>query len=172
MTASEIKMTECDAYTWEYIKQVPEGDFHSEMDKSRLNVMAFLRNIPAEKLDHRYSEGKWTIKDMLQHMIDVERVFAYRALRFARNDTTELPGFEVDDYAVAARPNQRMFEDLLEEFETARKSTQLLFRSFDNDCLTRGGVASGSWITVRAAGFKLIGHDLHHCYMIQKHYLD
>lgn len=171
MTVSELKEKEYDSYTAAYIRKVPGGEFHVELEKSKNRVIAFLLSIPTAKWKSRYAEGKWTIKEIVQHMIDVERVFAYRALRFARNDKTALPGFEVDDYVPPSKANDRPVEDLIQDFKAARTSTQILFKSFPKEMLKNMGTASGSEISVRAAGFKLIGHDIHHCRVMQNRYL-
>jgi len=104
-------------------------------------------------------------------MIDVERIFAYRSLRFARKKTVGLAGFEVEDYGQVAMGNNRSLEDLIKEYEITRTSTQLLFKSFSDEMLQEIGTASGSKISVRAMGFKLIGHDLHHCKIVRERYL-
>jgi uncharacterized damage-inducible protein DinB len=131
----------------------------------------FILALPAEKLAYRYAEGKWTIKEILVHISDDERIYAYRALRFARNDKTELPGFEQDDYARYSRANERDLDDILEELTTVRNATISLFNSFDNDALTRAGVANGHVMSVRAAAYHIAGHELHHINIIKERYL-
>lgn len=130
-----------------------------------------LSDIPKEKEEYRYAEGKWTIKELLQHIIDTERIFNYRALRFARNDKTAIQGFEQDDYNAQVDANARDFEDLLAEFHIVRQSSIALFASFSNEALTRIGTASGSPISVRALGFLMSGHQRHHLRVIQERYL-
>ena len=172
MNIKDLSRAEYDEYTSYYMDLVPPGNFHEELEKSKLNVITFFQAIPPEKQHYQYAENKWTIKDILQHMIDVERIFAYRALRFAREETVALPGFEVDDYANVAEANQRSMADLIEDFRFARTSTQALFKSFTPKMLEQKGIASENIISVRAAGFKLIGHDMHHCKVISERYLD
>lgn len=128
-------------------------------------------SLPAEKLLYRYAAGKWTIKEVLVHIIDDERIYAYRALRFARNDKTELPGFEQDDYALHSGANERDIDDILTELSTVRRSTISLFESFDQQALTRAGVANGNVMSVRAAAYHLAGHELHHVNLIKERYL-
>lgn len=171
MTIQDLSKNEYDEYTSYYMDLVPKGDFHEELEKSKQKVIAFFQSIPTEKHHYRYAEKKWTVKDILQHMIDVERIFAYRALRFARKETVALPGFEVDDYAATAEANHRNMNDLIEDFRIARTGTQLLFKSFTPEMLLQKGIASDNIISVRAAGFKLIGHDRHHCGVIEERYL-
>lgn len=131
----------------------------------------FIRSLPAEKLGHRYAEGKWTVKEILAHISDDERIYAYRALRFARNDKTELPGFEQDDYAAHSGANERDIRDILKEFGTVRAATISLFEGFDSQALLRAGVANGTVMSVRAAAYHIAGHELHHLNLIKKHYL-
>ena len=135
------------------------------------DAIGVLGNLPKDKQMYSYADGKWTIKELLQHIIDTERVFAYRALRFARNDTTPLPGFEQDDYAAIYNANNRDYKELLEEFEFTRKSIILLFKSFGNDELMRIGIASGNKMSVRALGYIISGHLQHHLNIISVRYL-
>ena len=135
------------------------------------DAIGVLSNLPKEKQIYSYAEGKWTIKELLQHIIDSERVFAYRALRFARNDTTTLPGFEQDDYRAIYNANKRDFKDLLEELVLTRKSIILLFKSFGEEELMRIGIASGTNMSVRALGYVISGHLQHHLNIIKKRYL-
>src|SRR5690606_1622919 len=121
--------------------------------KNEKETISFFENLPTEKLEFRYAEGKWTPKDILLHLIDAERIFTYRALRIARNDKTELPGFEENDYVEAANSNSRELNDLLEEFKTIRKSTISLYNSFDDVQLKRVGVASDCSVSVRALAY-------------------
>ena len=124
-----------------------------------------------DKFDYRYAEGKWTIKDILQHLVDAERVFAYRALCFARNDKTELPGFEEDDYVIEANANKRSIQDLLTELLIVRQSSLALFKSFNDEQLMRIGTASNNPMSVRALGFIIIGHQNHHQRVFEERYL-
>ena len=107
----------------------------------------------------------------MAHLIDDERIYAYRALRFARNDQTELPGFDQDDYAIESAANERSLDDLLEEFAAVRRSTIALFNSFDERVWTRSGVASGNVMSVRAAAYHIAGHELRHLNIIKERYL-
>jgi hypothetical protein len=120
--------------------------------------------------DKVYAPGKWTIKDLLQHLIDAERVFVYRAMRFARNDKTELPGFDEDAYAAHANTQTRSVADLLEEFSFLRRSTILFYKTLDAAALQREGVASGNKISVLALGFTICGHPAHHMNVIRERY--
>ncbi|MDG1403192.1 DinB family protein [Polaribacter sp.] len=130
-----------------------------------------LRNLPVEKHNFSYAEGKWTIKELIQHIIDTERVFSYRALCFARNDNTSLPGFDQDVFAENDNANDRNYYDLLNEMEVLRKSSIKLFKSFCNEALLRVGVASNNKISVRALGYLFSGHQMHHLNIIKERYL-
>lgn len=120
--------------------------------------------------DQAYAPGKWTVKEVLQHMIDTERIFAYRALRFARNDQTVLPGMDQDLFAANTLANKREVEDLLHEFAVVRESTILLYRSFDDKMLLREGICSEKRTTVLALGFTIVGHVLHHKHILKERY--
>jgi uncharacterized damage-inducible protein DinB len=131
----------------------------------------FILSLPEEKLTYRYAEDKWTIKDILVHVIDDERIYTYRALRFARNDKTELPGFEQDDYALHSGANERAIEDILEELAAVRNSTISLFNNLDDQALMRTGVADGNRVSVRALAYHIAGHELRHMNIIKERYL-
>ena len=124
-----------------------------------------------DKFDYRYAEGKWTIKDIIQHIIDAERIFSYRALRFARNDKAELPGFEENEYVEEANGNQRSIMELLTELSSVRHATLLLFKSFNEEQVCRVGIASNNPMSVRAIGFVIIGHQNHHQKIFEERYL-
>lgn len=119
----------------------------------------------------RYAEGKWTIKEILGHLIDDERIYSYRALRFARNDSTELPGFDQERYAEYSDANNREINDLLDEFTLVRQSTIALFKSLDDAAFMRSGVADGKRVTVRALSYHIAGHELRHMNIIRERYL-
>lgn len=121
--------------------------------------------------DYRYAPGKWAAKDILQHLIDTERIMSYRALRFARNDQTTLPGFEEDDFARFANASARTLESLYDEYALVRQSTIGLFRSFDDEMLQRTGICFNQKISVLALGFVLVGHPIHHARVLQERYL-
>lgn len=128
-------------------------------------------SLPEEVLLFRYAPGKWTIKEILVHLSDDERIYSYRALRFARNDRTELPGFEQDEYARQSGANERDVRDILRELAAVREATIALFKSFDQEALLRSGVANGAVMSVRAAVYHLAGHEMHHVNVIRERYL-
>lgn len=120
--------------------------------------------------DQVYAPDKWTAKDILQHIIDTERIFSYRALRFGRNDRTELPGYDENAYAAEVDTSNRTIDDLLLEFAAVRQSTLGLFIGFDEIILQREGIASSTKISVLALGFTLVGHVMHHINIVKERY--
>ncbi|AOW16218.1 damage-inducible protein DinB [Polaribacter vadi] len=141
------------------------------MQNSQIEFDTILRNLPKEKHNFSYAEGKWTLKELIQHSIDTERVFCYRALCFARNDKTSLPGFDQDIFVDNGNANQLEFSDLLDEMSTLRKSTIHLYKSFSDEALLRIGIASGNKISVRALGYLFSGHQMHHLNILKERYL-
>jgi uncharacterized damage-inducible protein DinB len=159
-------------YTIMYIGLMPDdGLVLRHLADNLKAATAFIRSLPEEKLAYRYAAGKWTIKEILVHLSDDERIYAYRALRFARNDKTELPGFEQDDYARYSGANDRGVEDILEEFATVRAATISLFNNLDSEALLRVGMADGKVMSVRAAAYHIAGHELRHLNIIRERYL-
>ena len=154
-----------------YISHVPQEDLLEAFNSQTPAFIQFIESIPPGKYDFRYAEGKWTIKEVLQHVIDAERIFAYRALRFARKDPTFLPGFDENTFAENARADKREWKNLLEEFKAVRMGSEYLFASFDNDQLEASGTANNSSVYVLGIGFLLIGHSLHHMNVIRERYL-
>ena len=154
-----------------YVKLVNESDLSSAMEQHQHNLLNLLRSLPDDKWDYSYAPGKWTIKDLVQHLIDGERIFAYRALRFARKDTTPLPGFDENLFASTANAGKRRKEDLLNELEVVQKSSALLFGSFDEEQLEASGEANNNSIYVAGIGFAIVGHTLHHMNIIKERYL-
>ncbi|MFY0631323.1 MAG: DinB family protein [Flavobacteriaceae bacterium] len=128
-------------------------------------------NLSKEKELYRYAEGKWTIKELLLHIIDTERIFNYRALRFSRNDKTDVQGFEQDEYNDHSNANERELQNLLDEFKAVRLSTIALYQGLSDEALLRMGTASGNAISVRALGFITSGHQIHHIRVFQERYL-
>lgn len=154
-----------------YLSKCPFNDILSGLQQSKDQFETFLKSIPAEKQLYKYASDKWTIKEVLVHIIDTERIFAYRALRIARRDVTALPGFDQDEYVLNSDANSRNFEDLISEFVSVRLSTVSLFNGFSEEDLLQKGIASNSPISVRALGYILIGHQNHHQEIIEKRYL-
>ena len=155
-----------------YISLVPQDEVLDALRLSALHSSNFWRSIPTVKGDYRYAEGKWSIKELLQHIIDTERIFSYRALAFARGEKTALPGYDENAYADNCLAESRGLEELVDELELVRKCTISLFESFEKSVLDNIGMASESNLSVRAAGFIIVGHEIHHINVVKERYLD
>jgi len=171
MNSNQLPVNEYSRFNATYIDALENVELLEELEISLHDFIKFVQNIPMDKFDFRYSEGKWTIKDIIQHIIDAERVFGYRALRISRNDKTPLSGFEENDYVENTDANSRSIQALLTEFSAVRHSNLLLFKSFSEEQLVRTGVASNHPVSVRALGFLIIGHQKHHQRVFQERYL-
>lgn len=171
MNSNQLPVNEYSQFNATYINALENVELLEELEISLHDFIRFVREIPMDKFDYRYAEGKWTIKDIIQRIIDAERIFAYRALRISRNDPTPLPGFEENDYVENTDANSRSIQELLTELSALRHSNLLLFKSFSNEQLTRMGTASNHPISVRALGFLIIGHQKHHQKVFQERYL-
>ena len=159
-------------YAIRYIGLLPDdGLVLRHMEENLEATREFILSLPEERLAYRYAEGKWTIKEILVHVSDDERIYAYRALRFARGDKTELPGFEQDDYAAHSGAGGRDIKDILREFAAVRQATISLFEGLDREALVRVGVADGKVMSVRAAAYHIAGHELRHVDIIRERYL-
>jgi uncharacterized damage-inducible protein DinB len=155
-----------------YIDLLPEdGQILKHLADNFKASKKFILSLPKYRLLYRYAEGKWTIKEILGHIVDDERIYVYRALRFARNDSTELPGFDQDQYARYSEANKRDSRDLLDEFSLVRQSTIAFFKSVDVAALLRTGVANGQSVSVRALAYHIAGHELRHMKIIRERYL-
>lgn len=171
MNSRQVGTHEYAPFYSQYIKLLGEVDLIEVLETSLKDLISTLENLPEEALTYRYAEGKWTIKELVQHIIDAERVLSYRALRFSRKDTTNLPGFDEDWYVANSNGNERNFKDILQELIHVRNSTILLFKSFKQEMLLIIGTASNSDMTVRALGFIIAGHQIHHLRIIKEKYL-
>jgi uncharacterized damage-inducible protein DinB len=172
MKSNELSNKEYSTFNATYIHTVNESvELIDGLKKSRDKIVSILENLPIEKFNFRYAEGKWTIKDIIQHIIDAERIFSYRALRIARNDQTPLAGFNENEYAENTNAHSRNWNDLVAEFKLVRQTTIMLFKSFSEEQLVRVGTASNHSISVRAIGFVILGHQLHHYKVIKERYL-
>jgi uncharacterized damage-inducible protein DinB len=159
-------------YAIMYIKLLPgDGLLLKHLEDSFDRVKELILSLPAEKLLYRYANNKWTIKEILVHIIDDERIYAYRALSFARNEKTSLPGFEQDDYISFSNANDRSIESILQEYQAVRHATIALYDGLSETALLREGIANGNSATVRALGYHIAGHELHHINIIKERYL-
>ncbi len=154
-----------------YISLSKELNLPKNFISNMESCVDFFKSVPTEKLDYRYQPEKWSIKDVLLHLIDCERIFQYRALRISRNDKTPLSGFEENNYAVEANATNRSLESLLDEYKSVRNATITLFNSFSNEDFLKIGNASENDISVRAIGYIILGHELHHINIIKERYL-
>ena len=160
-------------YAIMYIKLIPEGEVLQFMHDNFIAVKELIYNLPEKMLYHRYAEGKWSIKEVLVHIIDDERIFAYRALRFARGEQQNLIGFDQDAYALTSGADERDLDNIFEEYEAVRRSTIALFNGLPESSLTRMGKGTGTFnnATVRALAYHIAGHEQHHINLIKDRYL-
>jgi hypothetical protein len=163
--------TEYPPYYGRYISLVPEGDIVAVLSAQAQDTLALLRTIPESQAELRYAPDKWSIKELLGHVIDGERIFAYRALRVARNDRTPLPGYEQDDYIQNASFNDCQLSDLAAEFESVRAASLFLFKHLNREAWLRTGAANESEVSVRALAYIIAGHELHHREILRGRYL-
>ena len=151
-----------------YIDKVPGDDILLKMgDKTPLDIY---KQISSEKWDYRYAEGKWSIKEVMVHILDTERIFAYRALRISRGDQTALPGFDQNDYVPSYRAASRSIESLLDEYTSTRQSSLKMFENFDHDHFTQVGTAGESRTSVLSLAFMIVGHEIHHLGLLKEKY--
>lgn len=159
-------------YAEMYMKLVKkDGSLIEQLKLSLERTKALFNNLTNEELEYRYEKNKWSIKEVLVHIIDDERIYGYRSLSFARNDKTNLPGFEQEDYNMNSDTSERTIENILEEYEALRMSTIALFNGLSDRSLKRMGIANGNQASARALGYHILGHDLHHIKIIEDLYL-
>lgn len=155
-----------------YVDYVKDMDLPDALQYAAKEVQELLASIPEEKGPYRYDEGKWTVKEVLNHMMDAERVFAYRALRFSRKDETPLHPFDENTYAPLANAHARTIQQLRSELQRLRASTIDLYSSFTPEMLKLEGTASNKKISVINLGYIIAGHDLHHLKVLKERYLN
>ena len=154
-----------------YLNLVNEDNVIEALRKSQDKFVARLKSIPEQNGDFRYDRGKWSIKEVVNHVIDVERVFAYRALSFARGDKAQLPGFDDQDWTLAAQSDRRKLSELIEEYNNVRGATISLFESFTNEMLLKEGVANKGTFSVVNLGYIIAGHETHHGTILNDRYM-
>jgi hypothetical protein len=154
-----------------YINEVMEDSITDAFENQQGLVNDFFDGITEEKAREAYATGKWTLKELLQHIIDAERIFAYRSLCIARKETLSLPGFDENVYAANSQANSRSWQSLVEEMKAVRVSTKMLFESFSEEMLNQGGLSNNNRIDVNALGFIMVGHLSHHVGVIKERYL-
>lgn len=159
-------------YYGRYVALVPDdAEIISVLHRQLGETLDLLRGVSETDGNMRYAPGKWSIKDVIGHISDTERIFAYRALRFARGDATPLPGFEQDDYVVNARFDDYNLAELADEFEYVRRATISLLKQFTDEAWQRSGIASDNPVSVRALAYIIAGHELHHRNILMSRYL-
>lgn len=159
------------SYYEPYINLVKDENIIRVLEEQILTMQNILSEVPEEKENFTYAEGKWTMKEVIGHVIDTERIFAYRALRFARQDKTPLPGFDQDIYVPAGNFNKRTLYDLAHEFGIVRESNLIMFRNFDEKAWNSSGSANEKEISVKAIAYVMAGHALHHMNVIRSKYI-
>lgn len=163
--------SEYDPYYETYVSLVPETEVTPVLSGQPTELQDIFTGMPEEKGTYSYAEGKWSIKELLGHLIDGERMFAYRVLRISRGDKTPIEGFEQDGYIENAHSNDRSFAELLEEFKLLRRANVLFFNNLDDEAWTRVGTANEREISVRALAFIMAGHIRHHMEIMKTRYL-
>ena len=158
-------------YFKKYVDQVPEEDLLTGFQNQLTVIKEFLNTITEEKSMYAYDTGKWTLKEVLLHMIDTERIFNYRALAIARKEIASLPGFDENTYAANSNANSRTWQNLVDEFLAVRSSTEFLFKSFTDEALSTSGISNNNPVTVISLGFITLGHFYHHKNVMQERYL-
>ena len=153
-----------------YIKNVPDDVIRALEDQLHY-TNKFLKAIPEDKIDFRYAEGKWNIKELVGHLIDTERILSYRALAISRNENQSLPGFDEKDYIRESGYSKRDYGELINELRMIREANLLMFKSFNEDILERRGIANNNEVTVKALLFIIAGHELHHLKVLKERYL-
>lgn len=158
-------------YYSRYVDLVPDGDLLATLRAQLDETLALVRGLDEGHGGHRYAPGKWSIRDVLNHVIDTERIFAYRALRIARGDRTPIEGFDENEYAAAAHADARTLADLADELEHVRLGNLAMLRALDGQALARRGTANGAAVSVRALAWILAGHERHHVAILRERYL-
>lgn len=158
-------------YLLNYFTKASGRTVHEALEKALLRTSNIFGTVPETRGTYRYADGKWSIKEVLQHITDSERIFAYRALRFARNDSTVLAPFEENDYAPASEADRLTLSSILDDHRATRASTITLFNSFSPAMLVRSGAAGANVVSVEQLGFIIAGHAEHHCDILQQRYL-
>ncbi len=164
-------MTDFEKYIKTYSDLVPFPDWVESMKFTGENTIRIFSELSEEQSRFAYAEGKWSLKELLQHLIDAEKIFAYRALRFARKDKTELPGWDEELYAKHYFSDERTIKNLIAEFETVRKSSSIFFENLNQEQLSQTGIANRNEIAVETIGKLIVGHNIHHLNIIKERYL-
>jgi len=171
MRTIELQPGDYNPFYQTYIDALGDVELLDILQRQLKNFPQFLESLPDDKLGFSYAEGKWTLAEVLLHVLDTERVFQYRALRFMRGDKTPLPGFDQDIFVPNSNANRRTKESIIEEYKVVRRSTIALYSNMNGKLLQNVGIASDSPMTVAAMGFIICGHQKHHRNIIRERYL-
>ncbi len=164
-------MSDFQKYVQRYLDHIPSEDWLEELKNSGKKTVEIYSKLTEEQSLFAYAEGKWTLKELLLHLSDTERVFQYRILAFARGDKNELPGFDEELYADQSFANERSLSSLLEEYQLVRKSSQILLETANSSALKNIGIANGNQISAETIGKLIVGHNIHHLNIIEERYL-
>ncbi|MEN4762344.1 DinB family protein [Chryseobacterium sp. C39-AII1] len=164
-------MSDFKKYVQRYLDHIPSENWLEELKKSGEKTVEMYSKLTEEQSLFAYAEGKWTLKELLLHLSDTERIFQYRILAFARGDQNELPGFDEELYADQSFANERSLDSLLEEYQLVRKSSQILLETLNPSVLNNIGIANGNQISVKTIGKLIVGHNIHHLNIIKERYL-
>lgn len=170
MKPEDLKSVEYPGYYQYYIDQLPQEDLINLLRNQKLQMLSFLARLESESLNFSYAEGKWTVAEVIQHILDTERIFQYRALCIARKDKTPLPGYDQDAYVPFSGANERSVESFIIEYQTLRDSGISLFQTFSPSMLTERGNSNGKPLSTAAAGFIIAGHEKHHLNLFKTNY--
>lgn len=170
MKAIDLPISEYPEFYRPYIKVLGDLDLTSVLEDSKSSFINLLATISTEQLQYAYAEGKWTVAEAIIHIIDTERVFQYRVLRLARNDKTELPGFDQNVFVPTSNAQKRSLESIISEYKAVRESTLSLFYTLDQEALMRQSIVSGGLVSVRAILFMIAGHQKHHATILKERY--
>jgi uncharacterized damage-inducible protein DinB len=164
-------MTDFEKYIQRYLDLIPSENWVKELKKVGEKTISLYSYLTEEQSKFAYAEGKWTLKEVLLHLSDTERVFQYRILAFARGEKSELPGFDEENYAANSFANERSLESLLEEYQLVRKSSQILLETLNPSVLSNIGIANGNQISVETICQLIVGHNIHHLNVVEERYL-
>lgn len=168
---TNVDLSRIPEYYHRYVNLAIDADLKTAFERHQTELISFLKDIPKKKWNYRYAEGKWSVKEVVQHIIDAERVFSYRALCFARKDPSPLPSFDENVFAENSKADRRSKKDLLKELKTVQQASAQLFNSFDEEQLEQPGIASGKPTYVKGVGYILVGHARHHKNILEERYL-
>lgn len=171
LTMNRPQTGEYPDYYQTYMDQLPEGNLLDLLERQAVDLQHLLKGMDDKRAEEAYAAGKWTIKELLQHMLDSERVFAYRALCISRGEEASLPGYDENKYAINSKANHRLLKDMLEEYEYVRRSSILMIRSFTSEMLDIKGTANGKQVSLRGVIYVMAAHEVHHMNILQERYL-